>query len=553
MFIIILTKATGFLYSAVVATKLGAGRETDLFFLANTIPEMLGNLILLGLVSAVFIPIFVKVKENEGKDRFHDLLYTLLNMALVTYLIIAILLVLFAHQLFPLLLNSLVHSDFTFSPEELSKAANMMIMLIIPQILLGISVYYTSALNVYNRFVVPQLAPLFYNLGRIIGAFLLVPYFGVEGLVYGAIIGAFFHLLIQLPIAKNLDIKFKFILDYKNKYVREAINIGTPRILGIGGEQIANGVDKFIAARFIQGSVTAFNFGLQLIQIPLSLFGMTYSIASFPRLSRFYHQGKKKEFEKLLTGMINQILFLAIPVTIILLVLRVSLVRLFFGLFGGKFDFEDTYLTAWVVLFFGFGLSVESVRSLLYRAFYAAGDTWRPLIASVFTVFTGILSGLIFTNYFSHFDVFDFSHIYWEKEYFFQLANGRAAVGGLALSSSLVFTIEFFILLFLLNKYIVKIDFKKFAKDFLKKVLAGLVMALGLYSIFKFWGGTIYQQKTIILLFLTTGTSIFGGIFYLIICKIWEVEELEIYIDVFNKKVIQPFKKYWKVNGRKKI
>ncbi|MBP9758458.1 hypothetical protein KBD45_02085 [Candidatus Dojkabacteria bacterium] len=535
MAVILVTKLSGMLFNAVVAHKLGADRPLDLFLLANTIPEMFGNLLLVGIVSAVLIPVLIKDLNQNGFESFIKLFNSLLNGALILFIVMSAVIILTADSFFPFLLNTVIKPNQAFTPEELTSAIWMMRTLLFPQLILGISTFYSSGLNIFNRFMLPQLAPFFYNVGRIVGAIILVPYFGVEGLVWGTLFGALLHLLIQLPLALKLGLRNIFILDFTNPNFITALKVGLPRIIGLGAEYMATAIDKFIAGRFVVGSVVAYTYAVSLITIPLSLFGLTFSVAAFPTLSKYYHSGDYKKFSDLIIQLINNILFLAVPATVVILILRVSLVRLFFGIFGGEFDFQDTYLTAWVVGFFGAGLIFESMRSLLYRVFYAANDTIRPTYTAIFTVVLGMLTGIAFTNYFSHFDQFEFSALSWNPVYFTYSENGKAAIGGLALSSSIVFTLEFFILLYLVNKRIVKLNFKKLKVDLFNKIGAGIVMALMMFSFFKLWGNSEYQTKTLYLVILVVTTVLVGLIGYFWTCYVLKIPEFEAVKKILKK------------------
>ncbi len=536
MVIILITKMTGFLYGALVAKQLGASRQTDLFLLANTIPETLGNLILVGLIGAALMPMLVKAKSNDGHEKFVKLLNSLLNVSLLGFIIVGSLVIIFGSHIFPIVINTILPSKVSFTPAELNQAASMMRMLMIPQIILGISAFYSSALNVMNRFLIPQLSPLLYNLGRIVGAYFVVPWVGgVEGLVWGTILGSILHLLIQIPLAYTLGLRYKLVLDTKDKYFKESVSLGGPRLIGLGGEYVAGSIDRFIAARFIAGSVTALDFAQSLVSIPLSLFGTTFAIASFPTLAKYYQTGEYGKFEELFMRVLNQIAFFAIPVSIVLLVLRVSLVRLFFGIFGGEFSFEDTYLTAWGVAFFSVGLVFESLRSLFYRIFYAVGDTRRPMAVAIFRMVAGIVTGLAFTNYFSHFDAFNFGQFSLNYTYLFSAQTGKAAIGGLALSASVVSILEFIILMFLLHKSDITVNLVELVYKLLKKTLAGTFMGVFMFAVFKVWGNSDLQTRTIFLVFFVASTSMVGTLIYICLSALMKVEEVDLIRRFFER------------------
>jgi len=226
------------------------------------------------------------------------------------------------------------------TPTEIDTVVDMMRILLIPQIILGASAFISSGLNIYQRFIVPQLAPLFYNVGRILGVVIIVPLmdYSIWGLVWGTLLGSLLHLAIQVPLWRRLDISFKpFYIDRKDKNFLQALRLGFPRILGLSVEEVARIADSLISFGLTAGSLTAYQYAVRLTAIPLNLFGTSYAIASFPSLSKLWANGAKEEFELLVKKIINQVLFLAIPVSGIFLVLRVPIVRL---VYGGKTHFR---------------------------------------------------------------------------------------------------------------------------------------------------------------------------------------------------------------------
>ena len=143
MAVILVTKLSGMLFNAVVAHKLGADRPLDLFLLANTIPEMFGNLLLVGIVSAVLIPVLIKDLNDNGFDSFLKLFNSLLNGGLLIFIVISLVIIITADSFLPFLLNTVIKPNQIFSPQELESAIWMMRMLLLPQLILGVSTFYS--------------------------------------------------------------------------------------------------------------------------------------------------------------------------------------------------------------------------------------------------------------------------------------------------------------------------------------------------------------------------------------------------------------------------
>lgn len=541
MILLFATKIVGMVFLTLVAKEFGASAETDLFYLASVIPETITNVILLGAISGSIIPIFVRIREKEGNSKFIESFSSTMNLGMLVFIILSGIVMLFAKQLIPFAVE-LVQRDVPLTPTEIDTVVDMMRILLIPQIILGASAFISSGLNIYQRFIVPQLAPLFYNVGRILGVVIIVPLmdYSIWGLVWGTLLGSLLHLAIQVPLWRRLDISFKpFYIDRKDKNFLQALRLGFPRILGLSVEEVARIADSLISFGLTAGSLTAYQYAVRLTAIPLNLFGTSYAIASFPSLSKLWANGAKEEFELLVKKIINQVLFLAIPVSGIFLVLRVPIVRLVYGILGGNFTWEDTLQVSWVLMFFALGISLETMRSTIFRVYFAIHNSIIPLISSVFVLVFGIISGILFTNYFSHFDVYSITKITFNPEFFLSKADGPLAVGGLALSSSLVFSLEFIFLLVLLRYLKVITKLKILVKDMLIKVLAGSMMVVITYVMAKFWEGILQTERTLQLIVLTFTTAGAAFSIYLLLCHILKIEE----VNVFMRFIIRTVKK----------
>ncbi|HEX9805046.1 MAG TPA: murein biosynthesis integral membrane protein MurJ, partial [Candidatus Dojkabacteria bacterium] len=524
MVLSIATKFVGMLFTALFAKEFGATRESDIFNAANVIPETITTIVLIGAVSGSVIPVLIKVKINESKEIFNKFFSSLLTVGFLTFFVISILIIIFSHSIVSAGLDTgIIDPRTPFSSDDIERIGNMMRILMIPQALLGVSAFVSSALNTYERFIIPSLAPFFYNIGRIFGVVFFVTLMGgtIWGVVWGTVIGALIHLAVQIPLFLHLKLSFKPQIDFRMKYFRDVMRLATPRILSLAGEQISSMISGVIALSLYIGSITAFKYGLSLIAIPLSLFGATFAVAAFPSLSKFYEKQDHDNYSKLFRKVVNQIFFLTIPATAVILVLRIPLTRLLFGILGGEFDWEDTRQVAWVVFFLSLGLPFETLRSFMYRAFYSVHDSFRPLISSILVMIIGIVSAIALTNYFSHYSGFELSDIatdikfveYDPKDSFPFAENisissdflskfktrgeGTDAVGGLGLASAVVFGVEFFFLSILFYRKKILSNSNRIIKDVLKKFFAGFLVMSITYVMFKFWDNVLVTTKTL--------------------------------------------------------
>lgn len=536
MIIGLITKVFGLLFNSVVAGYIGKDAYS-LFVFANNIPEFISQVILLGAISASVLPLLAKVLAEKGEYRFIRVFNTLVNGSILLFTLLGVFIAVTAEFTIPWLITNVIQPETPIPAAQLPELVSMLRVLLIPQIILGVSVYVTTALNLYDRFLVPQLAPLLYNLGRIVGVFIFLPMLGQSPwvLVWGTFLGAILHLLIQLPVLAHIKVGYAPVFDFKDYYVRRIVKVATPRMLSLSVEELAKMFDKFIAFGLVQGSLALYNLAVSVISIPLSLVGSSFATASFPTLSRAFANNDRIMATQIFMKILNQILFFSIPAAILILVLRVPISRMTFGIVGNEIGFLETYTIAWTILFFAPGIAFESLRIFLYRTFYAAHDTVRPLYISILTLVLGVVTGILFTNYLSHFNSFSLGSLTLNLGYFFNREPGAAAVGGLALSSTVVFTLEAIILIIWLNRRYLKARWRELFWPLAKKAVAGLIMLVSSYLIYKIWASLESTEKTVYLLILSGTTTAAALMIYIGVSGLLKIEEVGVYLKFFSK------------------
>ena len=544
----VITKILGMFFLTLVAKEFGTSIETDLFYLASVLPETITNIILLGVISSSVIPIFIHIREKDGESQFYKSFSSTINASMLFFVVLAILAAIFSRQLIPLAISLAGKNQF-LSDGQLNQVVWMMRILLIPQVILGLSAFFSTWLNIYQRFLVPQLAPLLFNVGKILGVLIIVPLTGgsIWGLVWGSLFGSVLHLLIQLPLLKHLKFSFKlFFIELKDKNFLRVLKLGLPRVFSLSIEQVAVVVDSIIALGLRVGSLTAYQLAIRLVALPMGLFGTNYAIASYPSFARLHARDDKKGFSDLFYSIIHQILFLSIPLAVIFIVMRVPIVRLVYGILGGNFTWDDTLLVAWVVLFFSLGLVFEGLRTIIFRVYFAVHNSWIPLFSSIFIVVVGISTGILFSNYFSHFDVISMQNLTFDWSYFVTKGDGIAGAAGLALSSSFTFSLEFLLLTFILFKKKIVTNFKPFFWGFIKKLVAALIMGVACYFMAKLWEEVLNTTRTPQLIFLSASTIISSLMIYIWSCYFLKIEEVEYFINLASRSINKILRRFFK-------
>lgn len=384
-FFAILSQLLALVRDRLLAYSFGAGGILDLYYAAFRIPDLIFVTVASVVSISVLVPFLIEKLDKgivEGK-KFIDSVFSFFFILISGTSLIAYFLVpYFSVYIFPNL-NTNQSAEFILITR----------ILLLSPIFLGLSNFFASITQVYRRFLIYALSPLLYNIGIITGIVFLYPIFGLEGLVYGVILGAILHFFIQIPfvLKQGLVPRFSFIIDFVG--IRKVIFLSIPRTVTLGASQIALIFLVSFASRMSEGSISVFNFSLNLQSVPLSIIGVSYSIAAFPTLSKLFSSGQRVKFLEQIIASTRHIIFWSIPISVLFIVLRAQIVRTILG--AGKFSWDDTRLTAAALALFTISVVAQSMVLLFVRGYYAMGNTKKPL-------FVGLLSGsmIIFFSFF---------------------------------------------------------------------------------------------------------------------------------------------------------
>src|SRR3989344_7881588 len=388
----ILSQLLGLFRDRLLASVFGAGKELDIYYAAFRIPDFL--FVTIGsLVSASVIIPFLVDRLNNDFQKGKDFLSSIFSFFLVVIVGAGVLIFFTA----PFLLSVLFPGFSELSAEKLITLTRVMLL---SPILLGISGLYSSIMQTHNRFFVYAVSPLLYNAGIILGIVLLVPGLGRVGLAWGVALGALLHFLIQVQFVAKTKLIPRFVFNPDWQIIKKVALLSVPRTLSLSFHHIAVLILLASASLMAVGSISIFSLSFNLQSVPLSIIGVSYSLAAFPTLSRLYSSGEVQKFLGQIVLSARHIIFWSIPFTVIFIVLRAHIVRVVLG--AGQFDWTDTRLAAAAVALFSFSLVFNGLVLLFTRGFYAMGKTKIPFITGLVSAAVIILSswllGLTFSN-----------------------------------------------------------------------------------------------------------------------------------------------------------
>lgn len=376
----------GILRDRLLASKFGAGESLDIYYAAFKIPDFL-YIILLSLVSVtVLIPMFMEKSSRSEKEAR---LFT--NNILTAFLFAVLVLGMVVFFAVPYLVGFVAPG---FGEQASDQLILLTRILLLSPLLLGLSNLLSSVVQSYNKFFIYALSPVFYNFGIIIGIIFLSGKYGLAGIAVGVAIGAFLHLAVQLPTIFKLGFAPKISLKIKFKDVFNVVKMSLPRTFGLGLNQLSLIFITALASFLGAGSIAVFNLAFNLQSVPLAVIGVSYSVAAFPALAKFFVNNQKDKFNLHVIAAARQILFWSAPISAIVIVLRAQIVRVILG--AGEFGWRDTRLTAAALAIFAVSVTAQAGIILFTRAFYAAGKTWKPifinLISTIFIIVSSFLS-----------------------------------------------------------------------------------------------------------------------------------------------------------------
>jgi len=364
----------------------------DTFNAANNLPDVLFALISGGALAMAFIPLMSEYLTTKGRAAAWDLFSRVANLAFVVTGGFAILIAIFAEPI----VNAEIGIAPGFGAEQRQLLAELMRLNLVGTILFSISGLVMASLQANQHFLLPALAPTMYNIGQIFGAVYLVPRYGIHGLVYGVILGAAMHLLIQIPALFKYQFKWIPALDLRHTGLIDALRLLGPRLLTMFGIQLIVIARDNIASRLDQvGAVTSLTYGWMIMQVPETLLGTAIATAMLPTLAEFAAREDWTEFRLAVERALRVLIALTIPVAAVLAAGVNPLVRAVFG-----FDAETSTLITWTTRAYLLTLTGFSIQEIAARSFYARKEPMFPLYAVILRLAIFILIGIAGITFF---------------------------------------------------------------------------------------------------------------------------------------------------------
>ena len=381
----VLSRLTGLARLAAIAAALGVAesRLPDAYNLANTAPNIIYELVLGGVLTSVFVPVFVELLQKEGREKAWEVGSAIINVSLVVLVAITAVGVL-AAPLIAKFYTLTLEGDAAIMQE---RVLTFLLRLFLPQIIFyGLAAITAGLLNAHKRFGPPMYTPVLNNLSVIAVFVAFHQAYGEDvslevisskqlwiiGL--GTTAGIALMAFAQLPFLRSLG-RYRFRFSVSHPSIRKLARLSVFVI----GYVVANQIGYLIVqvlANDQQGGYSAYISAFTFFLLPHGLFAVSVITALLPAMSEHAVHGRWEQFEERLSVGIRSTFLLILPAAIGYFVLSERIVRLL--LERGIFSEESTHLVGGVLRFFVLGLLPFALFQLFLRAFYAMQDTKTP-------------------------------------------------------------------------------------------------------------------------------------------------------------------------------
>ena len=393
MVAVMLSRVIGYLREAYIAWAFGAGLNTDAYVGAFNLPDFLNYILAGGTASITFISIYTRHtsrgRNKEAQDAFNSTITIMTAVVCLGTVLLEIFTPQIERVIFP-----------HFSPEQLALCVHLTRILLPGQIFFYAGGIVSAVLYSRRMFLYPALSPILYNVFIILGGVVGARRFGIESLAYGALVGASLGpFLINAIGAARDGLSYRPNFDLSNPEFREWVRLSIPLMLGVSLVSADDWILRYFASGGA-GDITRLNYAKRLFAVPISILGQAAGQASMPFFARLFGEGKRREFADTVNQSVYRISAASLLSTAWMMPAALPLIDLVYR--RGRFSFQDSRETAVYFFWFALSLALWSAQALYSRAFYAAGDTLTPMIASTIIVLASLP---IYSAFFHRFDV----------------------------------------------------------------------------------------------------------------------------------------------------
>lgn len=495
MLVTVLSKTLGFVRDITLSYFYGASNITDAYLISITIPMVIFAFIGMG-ISTGYIPMYSRIEKNEGAREANRYTNNLVNVLLVVCTAIFIFGIMFTQPIVKIFASG-------FEGNTLSLAIRFTKISLVGIYFSGLIYVFSGFLQIKENYTVPALMGFPFNI-CIILSIVISSNGDILILSIGSVIATASQLIIMMPSVYKNGYRYKFVIDYKDEYIKKMVYIALPVIIGVSVNQINVLVDRTIASSIAVGGISALNYANRLNLFIQGIFVMPIATVMYPMISKMVAEDNMKGLKKTVSQAISSINLLVVPATVGAMIFAKPVVRLLFG--RGAFDSQALSMTSYALLFYSIGMVGVGLREVLSRAFYSMQDTKTPMINAAIGMVLNIILNIILSRF--------------------------LGIGGLALATSIAAIFTTILLFISLRKKIDSFGMKQISISFLKILFTSLVMGLIAKLSFDYLTPNIFSQNSSLLIAIGI-----GAVTYFVIIYFMKIDDVDVIVNAIKKKL----------------
>ncbi len=384
----LLAKMCGLLRESLIAAYFSTGYEGTAYLTATQLPMTLFDIVIGGVISASFIPIFNDILEKRDKKSAMDFANRFILMILFICILIAVLGIIFANPLI-----SFMAPDFDAQTHNLAALLSSVMFPMI--IFTGLAFSFVGILQTFDEFNIPAIMSLVSNLAVILYFPLFGHKFGVYGLSAAMLFSWSLQVFIQIPSLKKFGFSLKPTYKIWNDDIKRALLLAGPMLISTWVQPLYSIVNTRIASG-IDGAVPVLNYANRLYIVVTGVFSFVVTNLVFPKMSRANSAENKKETDMIIVMSLKAVSMVILPIAAMFITLSKPIITVIYE--HGKFDAVE--ITALALSCYSVGMIGMSVNEVLSKAFFSMQNSKTPMINAVISMIFNIALAYTLSEFF---------------------------------------------------------------------------------------------------------------------------------------------------------
>jgi len=500
------SRVIGLVREMLTATFYGTTGEISAYTNIAIFPNLIRALLADAAISAAFVPVFTRLLLKDEKERAFRLASTMISLVALGIGVIVLVFMLVAPYLIKLIYGDFIDKYGYFDLMVLMTEALMPTVILLCTAGVVIGVLYS-----YERFTMPAVISIVWNVVIIVFLVALAPRIGIWALVWGNIVGTVAELALLLIPLRRLEWRYRFKLDLKDPALKRTLWLMLPVTVALGILNLNALVGQAFAALVSENAPAELYYSFRLYQLPQGVFAIAIGTVLFPTMSRFAARDDIGGFRDTLSGAVRQVFFVTLPFAIWFIAIPTPFVSLIYE--HGIFDAQDTASVSTALALFSVGMIFANGNLILNRGFQSLQRPWLPMWVSLFNLgLNALLNWLLYKP---------------------------LGVAGITLATSIVATWNFLALVYLMRRQIDGMGARALMGSIAKMAVCGAALAGVSWVIWRysqeFFATSIWAQILVV-----TAIVLVGGGVYLGLARVFRLEDVALIRSMIRRRRAVP-------------